>query len=118
VVYTDKGHGNGFHLLEPDTVNVIDGRQVPAEQAGRSAHFRADLDDAARRSFLAAWPHRVAFKAAHSKQYPEKNWGENVLHAIRFAFIELARRDSGFTREHPRDRHRQFEWWWRYSLCG
>jgi hydroxybutyrate-dimer hydrolase len=99
VVYTDKGHGNGFHLLEPDTVNVIDGRQVPAEQAGRSAHFRADLDDAARRSFLAAWPHRVAFKAAHSKQNPEKNWGENVLHAIRFAFVELARRDSGFTRE-------------------
>ena len=99
VVYTDKGHGNGFHLLEPDTVNVIDGRQVPAEQAGRSAHFRADLDDAARRNFLAAWPHRVAFKAAHSKQNPEKNWGENVLHAIRFAFAELARRDSGFTRE-------------------
>jgi hydroxybutyrate-dimer hydrolase len=99
VVYTDKGHGNGFHLLEQDTVNMIDGRQVPAEQAGRSAHFRADLDDAARRSFLAAWPHRVAFKAAHSRQNPETNWGENVLHAIRFAFVELARRDSGFTRE-------------------
>lgn len=99
VVYTDKGHGNGFHLLEPDTVNLIDGRQVPAEQAGRSAHFRADLDDAARHSFLAAWPHRVAFKAAHSKQNPEKNWGDNVLHAIHFAFDELARRDPGFTRD-------------------
>ena len=99
VVYTDKGHGNGFHLLEPDTVSLIDGRQVPAELAGRSAHFRADLDDAARRGFLAAWPHRVAFKAAHSKQNPEKDWGEDVLHAIRFAFVELARRDSGFTRE-------------------
>jgi hydroxybutyrate-dimer hydrolase len=99
VVYTDKGHGNGFHLLEPDTVNLIDGRQAMAEQAGRSAHFRADLDDAARRSFLAAWPHRVAFKAAHSKQNPEQSWGEDVLHAIRFAFVELARRDSGFTRE-------------------
>ena len=99
VVYTDKGHGNGFHLLEPDTVNLIDGRQAPAEQAGRSAHFRADLDDAARREFLAAWPHRVAFKAAHSKQNPEQSWGEDVLHAIRFAFVELARRDAGFTRE-------------------
>ena len=99
VVYTDKGHGDGFHLLEPDTVNLIDGRQVPAEEAGPSAHFRADLDDAERRSFLAAWPHRVAFKAAHSKQNPEKNWGEDVLHAIRFAFVELARRDSGFTHE-------------------
>jgi hydroxybutyrate-dimer hydrolase len=98
VVYTDKGHGNGFHLLEPDTVNLLDGRQVPASEAGKAAHFRADLDDAARRAFLAEWPHRVAFKAAHSKQNPEKDWGEDVLHAIRFAFVELERRDPGFTR--------------------
>ncbi len=99
VVYTDKGHGNGFHLLEPDTVNLIDGRQVPAAEAGTKAHFRADLDESARRAFLAEWPHRVAFKAAHSKENPERNWGENVLQSIRFAFVELARRDPGFTRE-------------------
>lgn len=98
VVYTDKGHGNGFHLLEPDTVNLLDGRQVPASEAGNNAHFRADLDAAARRAFLAEWPHRVAFKAAHSKQNPEKDWGEDVLRAIRFAFVELQQRDSGFTR--------------------
>ena len=98
VVYTDKGHGNGFHLLEPDTVNLIDGRQVLASEAGSKAHFRADLDDAARRAFLAQWPHRVAFKAAFSKQNPEKQWGTNVLRAIQFAFVELARRDPGFTR--------------------
>jgi hydroxybutyrate-dimer hydrolase len=48
--------------------------------------------------FLAEWPHRVAFKAAHSKQNPEKDWGEDVLRAIRFAFVELQRRDAGFTR--------------------
>jgi hydroxybutyrate-dimer hydrolase len=99
VVYTDKGHGNGFHLLEPDTVNSLDGRQVPASEAGKAEHFRADLDDAARRAFLAEWPHRVAFKAAHSKQNPEKDWGEDVLHAIRFAFVELGKGDPGFTRE-------------------
>lgn len=98
VVYTDKGHGNGFHLLEPDTVNLLDGRQLSVSDAGGRAHFRADLDDAARRAFLAEWPHRVAFKAAHSKQNPEKDWGSDVLRAIQFAFVELARRDSGFTR--------------------
>lgn len=52
MVYADKGHGNGFHMLQPDTVNLLDGRQVPAAEAGRDAHFRADLDDAARRRFL------------------------------------------------------------------
>jgi hydroxybutyrate-dimer hydrolase len=98
VVYTDKGHGNGFHLLEPDTVNLLDGRQVAAAQAGREAHFRADLDEAARRAFLAERPHRVAFKAAHSKRNPEAAWGETLLQAIRFAFVELGRRDPGFTR--------------------
>ena len=98
VVYTDKGHGDGFDMLEQDSVNLIDGRQVPAAEAGRKAHFRADLDDKARADFLAAFPHRVAFKAAHSKQNPERAWGENVRQAIRFAFVELARRDPAFTR--------------------
>jgi hydroxybutyrate-dimer hydrolase len=99
VVYNDKGHGNGFHLLENDTVNLIDGPQVPAEAAAAKAHFRADLDDAARTSFLAAWPHRVAFKAAHSKQNPEKDWGADLLRSVKFAFAELAKRDPAFTRE-------------------
>ncbi|CCE09081.1 D-(-)-3-hydroxybutyrate oligomer hydrolase precursor (3HB-oligomer hydrolase) (3HBOH) [Bradyrhizobium sp. STM 3843] len=99
VVYNDKGHGNGFHLLETDSVNLIDGRQVPAPDAGSGAHFRADLDDPARSSFLAAWPHRVAFKAAHSKQNPEKDWGTDLLRSVEFAFFELAKRDPGFIRE-------------------
>lgn len=98
VVYTDKGHGNGFHMLEPDTVNLLDGRQVPAAEAGRDAHFRADLDDAARQKFLAEAPHRVAFKAAHSGQNPEAAWGEDMLRAVRFAFWQLGQRDPGFTR--------------------
>jgi hydroxybutyrate-dimer hydrolase len=98
VVYTDKGHGNGFHFLEQDSVNLLDGRQVPAAEAGREAHFRASLGDAERAAFLQRFPHRVAFKAAHSKQNPERDWGEDVLRAIRFAFFELHKRDAGFTR--------------------
>ena len=99
VVYTDKGQGNGFDMLEQDLVNLLDGRQVPAAEAGLDAHFRADLDDAARVKFLAEWPHRIAFKAAHSKQNPEKDWGEDLLKAIRFAFYQLGQRDPGFTRD-------------------
>jgi hydroxybutyrate-dimer hydrolase len=99
VVYTDKGHGDGFDILETDSVNLLDGRQVPAAEAGRNAHFRADLEDAARVKFLAEWPHRIAFKAAHSKQNPEKDWGEDLLKAIRFAFYQLGQRDPKFTRD-------------------
>lgn len=44
-------------MLEQNTGTVLDGRQVPATEAGRNAHFRADLDDAARRRFLAEFPH-------------------------------------------------------------
>ena len=99
VVYTHKGHGNGFDMLEQDSVNLLDGRQVPAAEAGLDAHFRADLGDAARVKFLAEWPHRIAFKAAHSKQSPEKDWGEDLLKAIRFAFYQLGQRDPGFTRD-------------------
>lgn len=98
VVYTDKGQGNGFDFLEQNSVNLLDGRQVPATEAGRAAHFRADLDDTARREFLAEFPHRIAFKAAHSKQNPEKDWGEDLLRAIRFAFYQLGQRDPAFTR--------------------
>jgi hydroxybutyrate-dimer hydrolase len=99
VVYNDKGHGNGFHLLETDSVNSIDGRQAAAQEAGPTAHFRADLDEAARASFLKDWPHRVAFKAAHSKQNPEKDWGTDLLRSVQFAFFELAKRDPGFVRK-------------------
>jgi len=98
VVYTDKGHGNGFDIVKAGTVNTIDGRQVPLADAGRDAHFQADLSNDERAAFLATSPHRVAFKAAHSKQNPEKDWGENVRSAIRFALLELAKRDPDWTR--------------------
>jgi hydroxybutyrate-dimer hydrolase len=89
VVYTDKGLGNGVHDLDTDTVNLIDGTRDTREHAGRLAHFAADLSDGARRDLLATFPHRVAFKHAHSKQNPEANWGNDVLRAIQFAFYQL-----------------------------
>ncbi len=89
VVYTDKGLGNGVHDLDTDTVNRLDGTRVSAAEAGREAHFRADLDASKRQEFLKSFPNRIAFKHAHSKQNPEAGWGRDVVRAIQFAFYQL-----------------------------
>jgi hydroxybutyrate-dimer hydrolase len=81
VVYTDKGLGNGVHDLETDTVNRLDGTRATAKEAGGEAHFRADLDESKRQEFLKAFPNRIAFKHAHSKQNPEASWGRDVVRA-------------------------------------
>uniref|UniRef100_B0T3V3 Putative D-(-)-3-hydroxybutyrate oligomer hydrolase n=1 Tax=Caulobacter sp. (strain K31) TaxID=366602 RepID=B0T3V3_CAUSK len=95
VVYTDKGHGDGVHDLDTDTVNLIDGTRAAAKVAGKASHFTADLSEARRRVFVKQWPHRIAFKASHSKRNPESRWGEDVLNAIRFAFWRLNADDGG-----------------------
>jgi hydroxybutyrate-dimer hydrolase len=94
VVYTDKGLGNGVHDVETDTVNHLDGTRAGAAEVGRKAHFRADLDESKRQEFLKAFPNRIAFKHAHSKQNPEAGWGRDVVRAIQFAFHQL-NQDAG-----------------------
>jgi hydroxybutyrate-dimer hydrolase len=89
VAYTDKGTGNGLHDLMTDTVGLIDGTRVSADAAGRASHFTADLSDAERAAFNAAFPNRVAFKHAHSQRNPEADWGKHTLQAIVFAFHVL-----------------------------
>ncbi len=90
VAYTDKGSGNGAHELDSDTVTLIDGRTATANSAGDLSHFTA-LPGAGTTlaSYAAAWPHRYAFKHAHSQQNPEADWGNATLHAIRFAFYAI-----------------------------
>lgn len=95
VVYTDKGHGTGAHDLESDTVTLIDGTTAEASKTGEQSHFTAPLSAKARAAFLAHWPHRIAFKAAHARRNPESQWGEDVLRAIRYAFWQLNARDGG-----------------------
>ncbi|USQ98245.1 D-(-)-3-hydroxybutyrate oligomer hydrolase [Caulobacter sp. RL271] len=95
VVYSDKGHGTGAHDLSSDTVTLIDGTTAKASEAGALSHFTAPLSAKARAAFLARWPHRIAFKAAHSRLNPESQWGEDVLRAIRYAFWQLNDRDGG-----------------------
>ncbi|MCE8019332.1 D-(-)-3-hydroxybutyrate oligomer hydrolase [Halomonas sp. MCCC 1A11036] len=87
VVYSDKGLGNGFHDLASDTVTLIDGTRAGAEDAGRDSHFTAD--GAAREAFLEEFPHRIAFKHAHSKQNPDATWGRDVVRSIEFAMYQL-----------------------------
>ncbi len=105
VAYTDKGSGNGAHDLANDTVGLIDGTRTSAAAAGDASHFTARLTDAERLAFNAATPNRFAYKHAHSQLNPEKDWGENVLEAIRFAFVVV--NDHRDPRDRGRDRIRK-----------
>ena len=90
VAYTDKGSGTGADDLQNGIVNLIRGEAVPVAQAGDDAIFQAELSPSQLADFNAQWPNRFAFKHAHSRQNPEKDWGKNVLASIRFAFHVLA----------------------------
>jgi hydroxybutyrate-dimer hydrolase len=75
--------------LQNNTVNLIRGERINATQAGDDSNFTANLSDSERAAFNAASPNRFAFKHAHSQQNPEKDWGENVVRSIKFAFKVL-----------------------------
>jgi hydroxybutyrate-dimer hydrolase len=68
---------------------LIDGTRTDAVTAGDASIFTADVADAERAAFNAETPNRVAYKHAHSEQNPEKDWGNNTLQSIRFAFYVL-----------------------------
>jgi hydroxybutyrate-dimer hydrolase len=89
VAYTDKGTGTGAHNLQTNTVNLMRGERADAAAAGDDSNFTAALSASQRAAFNAVTPNRFAFKHAHSQQNPEKDWGENVLRSIRFAFDML-----------------------------
>jgi hydroxybutyrate-dimer hydrolase len=89
VAYTDKGTGIGLHELQGNTVNLQNGVRSPAPAAGKSSNFTANLSAADLAAFVAANPNRIAIKQAHSQQNPEKDWGNDTLNAIRFAFYAL-----------------------------
>jgi hydroxybutyrate-dimer hydrolase len=85
VAYTDKGTGIGAHNLDPDLVRLIDGVEVTAAAAGDDSNFTAPISDAERLAFIAANPHRFAFKHAHSEDNPEASWGLYVIQSVEFA---------------------------------
>lgn len=85
VAYTNKGTGMGAHDLDTNTVNLINGVRQNVDVAGQASNFTAEFDD----EFIQDHPDRLAFKHAHSRQNPEKDWGLNVLQSIKFAFYIL-----------------------------
>jgi len=95
VVYTDKGQANGVHDLASNTVNLATGERADAQAAGGASHFTAPMSEAVRSAFLAQYPHRVAFKHAHSRQNADSSWGRDVLRSIQFAFYALNQRHGG-----------------------
>ncbi len=89
-VYTDKGTGVGYHLLDDDTVILMDGRLASGEHAGEPLPFDAlsGLKGAERRKSLSehnrSYPHRIAVRHAHSGINLQENWGRYVLESIAF----------------------------------
>jgi hydroxybutyrate-dimer hydrolase len=92
VAYTDKGSATAPHDLATDTVSLIDGTRTSSAAAGNNALFRADLSSSELAAFNSASPNRLAYKHAHSRQNPEKDWGTFTLQAIEFTFWVLNER--------------------------
>jgi len=88
VALPGKGTDTGFHLLTPDLADDLDGVYGPADALRDDAQFALrgtrSLD-----AYVAANPHRVATKHAHSQINPERLWGEFGLQGIEFAFWAL-----------------------------
>lgn len=89
VAYSDKGSGIGFHNLQSNTVNLMNGARADAATAGRNSNFTANMTAAELAAFNAATPNRYAIKQAHSQQNSEKDWGKYTLQAVEFAFYAL-----------------------------
>lgn len=89
VALTDAGKGMGLYDMTDDTVNRIDGPRATRAEAGTLSHFAANVSDAARAAFNAAFPNRLALKHSHSQQNPEKDWGSDTLVSIRYALYVL-----------------------------
>jgi hydroxybutyrate-dimer hydrolase len=89
VALTDAGKGVGLYDPMDDSVNKIDGRRATRTAAGGLSSFAANITDAARAAFNAAFPNRLGLKQVHSQINPEKDWGADTLASIRFALYAI-----------------------------
>ena len=89
-------------------MNLIRGERADAAAARDDSNFTARHQATERAAFNAATPNRFAFKHAHSQQNPEKDWGDNVLRSIEFAFDMLNEKfaSAGTSRFTKRNTHR------------
>lgn len=100
VAYTDKGTGTGAHDLQTNRVDLLRGEFVDASDAGFLSQFTARITQAQRADYDAAYPNRFAFKHAHSQVNPERDWGQDVLQSVEFAFhvlnVKYSRSGQGY----------------------
>ena len=89
VAYADKGSGNGVHDLQDNTVNRINGVRADATATGDDTVFTAPITALQLQQFNGIWPNRYSVKHAHSQFNPEKDWGQNTLSAVEYAFYVL-----------------------------
>ena len=89
VALTDAGKGLGLYDMTDDTVHKTDGTRATRTAAGSFSNFAANITDAARTAFNAAFPNRLALKHAHSQLNPEKDWGNDTLAAASYALYVL-----------------------------
>lgn len=101
VALTDAGKGVGLYDPTDDTVNRVDGPRATRAAAGALATFAANISDAARAAFNAAFPNRLSIKQAHSQRNPEKDWGDDTLVAAAYAFYVI---NEQFDDGHPHKR--------------
>lgn len=99
VAYTDKGTGTGEDDLQNSLVTTLQGQLTPIASAGTRSQFTAPITAAQRAAFDAVTPYRFAFKHAHSQTNPERDWGQSVLAAIRFAFAVVQQEYPSVTRD-------------------
>ena len=103
VVLTDAGKGVGLYDLSDDTVNRIDGTRATRADAGLLSFFAANITEAARVAYNAAFPNRLALKQVHSQLNPEKDWGTDTLTATRYALFALNDRYGSAAKPVPFD---------------
>ena len=89
VALTDAGKGVGLYDPADDTVNKIDGTRATRAAASALSTFAATITDAARATFNAAFPNRLALKQVHSQLNPQKDWGLDTLAAARYALFVI-----------------------------
>mgnify|MGYP000468497297 FL=1 len=91
---TDKGTGDGVHLVGTGQVFDLQGQLVAVSEAGKQSAFTAQLSE----DYLSQVDPKIATtKHAHSQNNPEKDWGLNTLQAIELAFHVLNKQFP----EHP-----------------
>ncbi|MEP7102480.1 MAG: 3-hydroxybutyrate oligomer hydrolase family protein [Burkholderiales bacterium] len=89
VALVDAGKGVGLYDLSDDSVNKIDGTRATRTAAGALNFFAANITDAVRTTYNAAFPNRLALKQVHSQLNPEKDWGKDTLAAASYALFAL-----------------------------